>query len=92
MKAPKCRSCGRLHWGVCGLVVGKDLHLAREAFDKVKMNPNPPFPVGTKEIDKVGICPHCGKRASDPVAELRGFDKKAYQREYMRRRRGKAKS
>jgi len=90
MKAPKCRSCGKEHWGVCGLVVGKDLHLAREAFDKVKMNPKPPFPVETKEIDKVGICPHCGKKLDAPVAG--GFNKKAYQREYMRRKRGKAKS
>ena len=82
MKAPKCRSCGKLHWGVCDTF--------EDGVDKVRMNPKPPFPVETKEIDKAGICPHCGKKLGDPVAG--GFDKKAYQREYMRRRRGKAES
>ena len=89
MKAPKCRSCGKEHWGVCD-TFSEDMAGFDSMVDKVKMNPKPPFPVGTKEIDKVGTCPHCGKELDAPVSK--GFDKKAYQREYMRRRRGKAES
>ena len=79
MKAPKCRSCGKVHWGVC------------DSSSRHVDPPETPIPVLKKEIaKKMGVCPHCGKGLGDPVAG--GFDKKAYQREYMRRRRGKAES
>ena len=63
MEAPKCRSCGKRHWGVCE--------------------------VAEVSIPSLGSkCPHCGKFSNEPVSG--GFDKKAYQREYMRRKRAQS--
>ena len=69
MKAPKCRSCGKAHWGICEVAVNG----VRVAWEKADM------------LEET--CPHCGKGLTEPVAK--GFDKKAYQREYMRRKRAK---
>ena len=67
MEAPKCRSCGKRHWGNCEQVLDSRVRFVEPLEE---------------------ACPHCGKKASEPVAG--GFDKKAYQREYMRRKRAQS--
>ena len=78
MKAPKCRNCGKEHWGSC-----VNFEVLKETISISGKKPRSPI---LKRPDDE-VCPHCGKKLSDPVAK--GFDKVKYQREYMRKRREK---
>ena len=93
MDAPKCRLCEKRHWGLCesgkfpvvgDVVDGVPVRQKRSNRSNRKSNTIPVFKKETAE--KLGVCPHCGKSSSEKPIK---FDKKAYQREYMKKRRQK---
>ncbi len=85
MEAPKCKICGENHWGsVCQKIA---------SVPNVDRKTSPPATVESevKEISNIiaenaAPAPSTQKRAPNGT-----FDRKAYQRELMRKRRAKAK-
>ena len=91
MKAPKCRLCEKEHWGVCGGSKERE-EKAEKLIALAKTFPRPTImedsPISVLKrvtVEKLGVCPHCGKLLSmKPDGK---FNKTKYQREYMRKRR-----
>jgi len=87
MKAPKCRLCGVVHWGSephVGVVgrVGR----GRSPVDSESVVIAP----GGRRTDRE-IVAAIRELLGEPVPKKPGFDRVAYQREYMRKRRAAAK-
>uniref|UniRef100_A0A6M3IUY3 Uncharacterized protein n=1 Tax=viral metagenome TaxID=1070528 RepID=A0A6M3IUY3_9ZZZZ len=92
MESPKCRLCGRHHWGNCEFATTHD--------DKVEVISAVTQPVDGSWVDELPWRHPVRQRMSNMPEELEGipllldkesnggkFDKRAYQREYMRKRR-----
>ena len=78
MKAPKCRLCGKLHWGVCEGAKGSVINELRE-----KIVHTTPLVVHKEEV----VVHEVVHTKHGKYADLE--KRKAYRREWMRRKRAK---
>lgn len=83
MEAPKCRLCGSRHWGGCGPSVTLDAHTLKKP-DGAPLTAGDLRVGQTYEVQPDYTVKHLAPRGT--------FDRNAYQREYMRKRRAAAKS
>jgi hypothetical protein len=84
MDAPKCRLCGNRHWGGCRIVV---IRQAPSELPLVSVESGEGWRVETRRL----TIPAPEKPEPKKRAPRGTFDRAAYQREYMRRRRAAQK-
>lgn len=76
MEAPKCKICGERHWGhECGAIAPKTAKIIPKTKPLLTIKRENPIITGLKEV----------------IEYTKKFDRNAYQRDYMRKRRAKDK-
>lgn len=94
MEAPKCSVCEKRHWGVCKMSEAKISNVnstMRELMPSVSdISNNSLTGAGVPEFLSNGVSNKKSNKVSNgSLLESNKFDKRSYQREYMRARRKK---
>ncbi len=91
MDAPKCRLCGERHWGSCPNLKPSSVlknRLEKQGWIEPARNVEKPSPVITtppeRQSKSTEVLANVGAASAWSVAGSSGFDRKAYQRQYMR--------